>query len=93
MRYSATVRVRAATASVNASGAGPPLSMLYLTPKSPSGPPGLWLAERMKPPAAPRSRITALAAGVLRIPSRPTSTRATPLAAHMRRMVWIASRL
>ena len=48
------VFVRAKIASVIFSGAGPPAPMLYLTPKSPSGPPGLWLAERMIPPKAPR---------------------------------------
>ena len=37
-------------ASVSDSGAGPPLAQLNLTPQSPSGPPGLWLAVRMKPP-------------------------------------------
>jgi hypothetical protein len=36
----------------HAFGAGPPLAMLYLMPKSSSGPPGLWLAERIKPPLA-----------------------------------------
>ena len=44
--------VRAKIASVIFSGAGPPALMLYLTPKSPCGPPGLWLAERMIPPNA-----------------------------------------
>lgn len=45
------------TASVNASRAGSPFFMLYLIPKSSSGPPGLWLAVRMMPPtAAPPSR-------------------------------------
>jgi hypothetical protein len=34
-------------ASVTFSGAGPPLETLYLIPKSPSGPPGLWLADRI----------------------------------------------
>ena len=37
-------------ASVIASGAGPPLPMLYLMPKSPSGPPGLCEADSMIPP-------------------------------------------
>lgn len=32
------------------SGAGPPFSTLYLMPKSSVGPPGLWLADRMKAP-------------------------------------------
>lgn len=40
-----------------------------MMPKSSSGPPGLWLAVKMKPPNAfmyegPRSRITAETAGV-----------------------------
>src|SRR3546814_7095329 len=52
------------------SGAGPPAGMLYLRPKSPSGPPGLWLAERMRPPSVLRARITAEAAGVDRMPFR-----------------------
>ena len=42
--------------------------------ESSSGPPGLWLAERMRPPLAPYLRITQLAAGVERMPPRPTST-------------------
>jgi len=49
--------------------------MLYLMPKSPSGPPGLWLAERMIPPLALRSRIMSEAAGVERMPPWPTTTR------------------
>ena len=40
----------ATMASVTFSGAGPPLPILYLMPKSPSGPPGLWLADRISPP-------------------------------------------
>src|SRR3546814_17219011 len=60
---------------------------LYLRPKSPSGPPGLWLAERMRPPSVLRARITAEAAGVDRMPFCPTSTRAAPFAAAIRRMV------
>lgn len=32
------------------SGAGPPFSTLYLMPKSSVGPPGLWLADKMKAP-------------------------------------------
>jgi hypothetical protein len=43
---------RAKIASVIFSGAGPPLPILYLMPKSSVGPPGLWLAERMMPPKA-----------------------------------------
>ena len=50
--------------------------MLYLMPKSSSRPPGLWLAERTRPPSAPRRRMTAETAGVERMPPRPTSTRA-----------------
>ena len=38
--------------------------MLYLIPKSPFGPPGLWLADRMMPPTASFLRIRWLAAGV-----------------------------
>ena len=59
---------------------------LYLMPKSPSGPPGLWLADRMMPPKARCLRITTLAAGGDSRPSRPTSTRPKPLAAAMRRI-------
>jgi hypothetical protein len=79
-------------ASVIFSGAGPPLAVLYLMPKSPSGPPGLWLAERIRPPKVRYLRITQEAAGVDRMPPCPTSTRPKPLAAAMRRMTWIASR-
>jgi hypothetical protein len=80
-------------ASVSFSGAGPPLAALNLIPKSPSGPPGLWLADRMIAPNALRLRTTQLAAGVERMPRRPTRTRATPFAAAMRRIVWIARSL
>ena len=85
--------VRSWIASVIASGAGPPLPMLYLMPKSPCGPPGLCEAERISPPKAFRARITQEAAGVDSRPPCPTSTRPNPLAAAMRRMTWIASRL
>ena len=44
MRYSEICLVRANTASVIFSGAGPPLPALYFMPKSPCGPAGLWLA-------------------------------------------------
>ena len=64
VRYSLIALVWAKIASVIFSGAGPPLPILYLMPKSPCGPPGLWLAERMMPPNALRPRITAEAAGV-----------------------------
>ena len=56
--YSSISLVRAKIASVIFSGAGPPLPILYLMPKSPFGPPGLWLAERMMPPKAWCSRMT-----------------------------------
>jgi len=46
------------------SGAGPPLPILYLMPKSSCGPPGLWLAESTRPPKAPYLRIRLEAAGV-----------------------------
>jgi hypothetical protein len=74
MRYSLRACVCAKIASVIFSGAGPPFSMLYLMPKSPSGPPGLWLAESTMPPKAPCLRITQLTAGVERMPPRPTNT-------------------
>ncbi len=93
MRYSEISRVRVAIADVTCSGAGPPFARLYLTPKSPLGPPGLWLADRMIPPFALRSRITHDAAGVDRMPPRPTSTRPTPFAAAILSTIWIASRL
>src|ERR1700719_1947039 len=57
------VLVCAKIASVTFSGAGPPLPMLYLMPKSPWGPPGLWLADRMKAPKAPIARISAESGG------------------------------
>ena len=56
--------VRSWIASVSVSGAGPPFPALYLMPKSPSGPPGLWLADRMMPPKALYLRIRCEAAGV-----------------------------
>lgn len=94
MRYDAIPAVRACTASVNFSGAGPPLPQLYLTPKSSVGPPGLWDAvSRKAPAAAPRSRVrsTALIAGVAMRPPTPTQTLATPCAAAMRTMMSMAS--
>mmetsp|Transcript_16290 Transcript_16290/g.55336 ORF Transcript_16290/g.55336 Transcript_16290/m.55336 type:complete len:438 (+) Transcript_16290:3-1316(+) len=80
------------------SGAGPPLGPLYLMPKSSSGPPGLWLALRMKAPKAacqrgPRSRITAEAAGVDMSPPWPSTTRRTPLATAILMTTCAASRL
>ncbi len=42
--------VAANMASVSPSGAGPPLPVLYLMPKSSSGPPGLCDAVRITPP-------------------------------------------
>ena len=80
-------------ASVSDSGAGPPLEPLIFTPKSPSGPPGLWLAERMMPAAAAWRRIRFDAAGVERMPPVVVITRATPWAAAIRRITPIASRL
>ena len=67
--------------------------MLYLMPKSSVGPPGLWLAERMMPPKAWRLRMTFEAAGVERMPPRPTSTRPKPLAAAIFSAIWMTSRL
>lgn len=49
----------------------PPLEMLYLMPKSPLGPPGLWLAVRMMPPTALILRITQETAGVDMMPFWP----------------------
>ena len=62
-------------------------------PKSASGPPGLWLAERISPPTAPRRRIRWLAAGVESRPARPTTARPKPLAAAILNAVWITSAL
>lgn len=45
--------------------------MLYLMPKSPLGPPGLWLAVRMIPPTAFILRITQETAGVDMMPFWP----------------------
>lgn len=49
----------------------PPLEMLYLMPKSPLGPPGLWLAVRIMPPTAFILRITQETAGVDMMPFWP----------------------
>ena len=79
---------------VTFSGAGPPFSQLYLMPKSSSMPPGLCDAERMKPPIGskplPRARITADIAGVESSPPVPHHTFATPAAAAILMIVWIA---
>lgn len=48
--YSLRLSVNLKIASVRASVAGPPDLLLYLIPKSSSGPPGLWLAVKMIPP-------------------------------------------
>ena len=68
--------------------AGAPFT--YLTPKSPFGPPGLWDAVRINPPRADRRRISAETAGVESKPLVPTMTCATPFAAAILKMVWIA---
>lgn len=52
----------------------PPLEMLYLMPKSPLGPPGLWLAVRMIPPTAFNLQITQDTAGVDMIPFCPITS-------------------
>jgi len=78
---------------VTLSGAGPPLDVLNLMPKSSSGPPGLWLADRMMPPSVSFSRIRCEAAGVDKRPFCPTITRAAPFAAAILRMIWVASSL
>lgn len=49
----------------------PPLEMLYLMPKSPLGPPGLWLAVRIMPPTAFILRIIQETAGVDMMPFWP----------------------
>ena len=60
---------------VIASGAGPPLEILNLIPKSPLGPPGLWLAVRMIPPIALIFRMMQDTAGVESIPFCPITRR------------------
>ena len=87
------VLVRAKIASVIFSGAGPPLPILYLMPKSSCGPPGLWLADSTSPPNALYLRMILEAAGVERMPPWPTITLPKPLAAAMRMAFWITSRL
>ena len=57
------------------------------------GPPGLWLAERMMPPAVRFLRMRWEAAGVESRPPWPTMTRARPLPAAIFRARWMASRL
>jgi hypothetical protein len=80
-------------ASVTFSGAGPPLPILYLMPKSSVGPPGLWLADSTMPPKALYLRMTLEAAGVDRMPPRPTRMRPKPLAAAILMAIWMTSRL
>jgi hypothetical protein len=48
--YCVIVLLLAKIASVTFSGAGPPLAVLYLMPKSSVGPAGLWLADKIMPP-------------------------------------------
>lgn len=50
----------------------PPLEVLYLIPKSLSGPPGLWLAVSTMPPVALYFLIIQDTAGVDKIPLWPT---------------------
>ena len=66
------------------------MAMLNLTPKSSSGPPGLWLADMMMPPSVLLRRIKWLAAGVERTAFCPTITLAAPLAAAIFRMICAA---
>ena len=68
-------------ASVIFSGAGPPFAVLYLMPKSSSGPAGLWLADKMIPPKVAYFLMMCDAAGVDNMPPCPTSTLAKPFAA------------
>lgn len=53
----------------------PPLATLNLIPKSPPGPPGLWLAVRTIPPVALIFRIMQDTAGVDNNPFRPMTNR------------------
>jgi len=53
----------------------PPLATLNLIPKSPPGPPGLWLAVRMIPPLAFIFLMMQETAGVDRIPLCPMTRR------------------
>ena len=79
--------------SVISSGTSPS-DELYLTPKSPSMPPGLWLAERIIRRRPPCLADHAGDRGVERIPPFATSDPAEPFAAAIRRITaWIASRL
>jgi hypothetical protein len=78
---------------VSFSGAGPPLAAVELDAEIAVGPPGLWLADRMIAPKAARGATTQLAAGVDRMPARPTRTRPKPFAAAMRTIVRIATSL
>lgn len=55
----------------------PPFAVLNLMPKSPSGPPGLWLAVRMIPPMALYFLITQEMAGLDIIPWCPMIRRPT----------------
>lgn len=55
----------------------PPFAVLNLTPKSPSGPPWLWLAVRIIPPMALYFLITQEMAGVDIIPWCPMIRRPT----------------
>ena len=77
-------------ALVRDSGAGPPLAPFTLTPKSPSAPPGLWLALRMMPPIAWRWRIRWEAAGVERMPLVVSTKCLSPWAQAMRAISWMA---
>ena len=76
---------------VTSSGAGPPLAVLNLIPKSLSGPPGLCEAVSKIPPSVLRDRIKAETAGVERIESLPRITCLIPLAAAILRMICEAS--
>lgn len=78
---------------VTDSGAGPPLLILYLIPKSASGPPGLCEAVRMIPPVALYFRMMFEAAGVESRPSLPMISFFTPLAAAIWRMLLIVTSL
>lgn len=89
--YSEMVSVTLWIALVTSSGAGPPLEMLNLIPKSFSGPPGLCEAVSRIPPSVLSERMSAETAGVDRIESTPTMTCLIPLPAAIRRIFCVAS--
>mmetsp|Transcript_7886 Transcript_7886/g.9581 ORF Transcript_7886/g.9581 Transcript_7886/m.9581 type:complete len:274 (+) Transcript_7886:973-1794(+) len=87
MRYFFIVCVLPYIVSVTEVGAGPPFAVLYLMPKSSFGPPGLCEAVRIIAPLASKLRTRCEIAGVEARKFGIVTTRETPLAAAMRRMI------